>query len=90
MLEKFLGKVNQDPSDSKSNRLHVNIFWFCFHSFEIYSIDSSKMINNFPEVSNFNQVVFKLNQFICNQLPIPPRPEQNTLFPSISYKIRIT
>ena len=26
---KFLGIVGQDPSDSKSNRLHVDIFWFC-------------------------------------------------------------
>ena len=22
--------VGQDPSDSKSSRLHVDIFWFCF------------------------------------------------------------
>jgi hypothetical protein len=29
---KFLGiyTVGQDPSDSKSNRLHVDIFRFCF------------------------------------------------------------
>ena len=42
---KFLGIVGQDPSeDSSSNQLHVDIFRFCFHSFEVYSIDSSKMI----------------------------------------------
>jgi hypothetical protein len=34
--------VSQDPSDSKSNRLQVDIFRFGFHSFEVYSfIDSS-------------------------------------------------
>jgi hypothetical protein len=34
--------VGQDPSDSESNRLHVDIFWFCFHYVEVYfSIDSS-------------------------------------------------
>ena len=27
---KFLGIVGQNPSDSKSNRLHVDIFRFCF------------------------------------------------------------
>ena len=59
-------RVGQDPSDSESNRLHVDIFRFCFHSFEVYSIDSSKMIGNFPEVSNFNRLFLKLNRFICN------------------------
>jgi len=57
----FLGLVDHDHSDSKSSR-------FCFHSFEVYSsIDSSNMIGNSPEVSNFNQWLFlKLNRFICN------------------------
>ena len=27
---KFLGRVGQDPSDSKSNRLNVDIFQFCY------------------------------------------------------------
>ena len=43
--------VGQDPSDSKSSRLHVDIvFRYCFHSLEeVYSsIDSSKMIGNSP------------------------------------------
>ena len=40
---KFLGIVGQDPSDSESNRWHMcDIFRLCFHSFEVYSIDSSK------------------------------------------------
>ena len=46
MPGKFLGIVGQDPSDSKSNRLHVDIFRFCFHSFEVYSIDFSRMISD--------------------------------------------
>ena len=58
--------VGQDPSDSKSSRFHVDIFRFCFHSFEAYSIDSSKMIGNSHEFSNFNWLFLKLNWFICN------------------------
>ena len=53
-------RVGQDPSDSKSNRLHVHIFRFwCFHAFEVYSIDSSKMTGKLPDVLDFNR-------FICN------------------------
>ena len=61
-------RVGQDPGDSKSSGLHVEIiFQFCFHSFEVYSlIDSSKMIGNSPQVSNFNRLFLILNQFICN------------------------
>ena len=66
MPGKFLGIVNQDPSDSKSNRLHIDIFRCYFYSFKIYYIDSSKMIGNSPEVSNFNRVFLKLSRFICN------------------------
>ena len=60
---KFWGIVGQDPGDSKSNRLLVEIFQFCFHSFEVYSIDTSKMIGNSPEVSNFNRLFLRLNRF---------------------------
>ena len=64
----FLGIVGEDPSDSKSNWLHVDIFRFCSHSFdEVYSsTDSSKMIGNSPEFSNSTRLFLKLNQFICN------------------------
>ena len=73
---KFLGIVGQDPSDSKSSRLHVDIiFRFCFHSFGVYSsIDSSKLTSNSPEVSNFNRLVLKLNRSICNEPPVLPEP----------------
>ena len=57
---KFLGTVGQDPSDIKSNRLHVAIFWFCFIHLRYLTIDS------YPEISNFNQLFLKLNRFICN------------------------
>ena len=62
---KFLAIVGQDPSDSKSSRLHVDIFRFCFHSCEVCSTDSAEMIDNSPEVSNFNRLCLKLNPFIC-------------------------
>jgi hypothetical protein len=58
--------VGQDPCDSKSSPLHVDIFRFSFHSFEAYSRDSSKMMGNFREVLNFNRLFLKLNRFICN------------------------
>ena len=55
---KFLGIDGQDPSDSISSRLHVDIFCVLISSFEVYSIDSSKRIGNFPEVLNFNRSFF--------------------------------
>ena len=59
---------------SISNQLHVPLFRVFLYSFEVYSfIDSSKMINNSPEVSNFNRLFLKLNQFICNQQPVEKR-----------------
>ena len=59
VLGKFLVRVGQDPSDSKSSWLHVDIFQFCFMHLG-YTMDSSKMINNPPEVSSFNQLCLKL------------------------------
>ena len=47
--------VGQDPSDSKSNRLHVDIFRFHFRSVEVYSPCSSKMVGNSLEALKFNQ-----------------------------------
>ena len=69
---KFLGIVGKDPSDSKCNQLHVDIFRVCFHSFEVYSIDSPNITGNSPEVLNFNRLFLKLNRFICNQPPVLP------------------
>ena len=54
----FLSIVSQDLSDFKSNQFHVDIFWFCFHSFEVYSsIDYLKMIGNSLEVPNFSHLL---------------------------------
>jgi hypothetical protein len=65
MPGKVLGIDGQDLSDSRSSRLHVDIFRFSFYSFEVYSrIDSSKMIENSPAVSNLNGLFLKLNRFI--------------------------
>ena len=36
------------------------------YKIEIYSIDSSKRIDNFAQVLNFNWLFLKLNQFIYN------------------------
>ena len=36
------------------------------HARYIPSIDSSNMIGNSPEFSNFNRLFLKLNRFICN------------------------
>ena len=70
VFEENLSITNQDPSDSKSNRLHVDIFRVFLHEFEVYSIDPSKMTNKFREVLIFNwwasYFFLELNQFICN------------------------
>ena len=58
--------VGQDPSYSKSNRLHVDIssaFDAFIHFKYFLNIDSSKMIPNSHEVSNFNQLFLKLSRF---------------------------
>lgn len=56
---RLLGIISWDPSVTKSNRSHVDIFqWFFFlHQFEVYSLKSSKTIRN---------VSLKLNRFISS------------------------
>ena len=65
---KFLGTIiGWDPSVCKSKRLHVDIDPSVFlYWFEVYSINSSKVIGNSPEVLNLNRLFLKLNRFICN------------------------
>ena len=46
--------TGQNPNVSKSNQLQVGV----------YSINSSKMMGNSPEVLNLNELFLKLNQFI--------------------------
>lgn len=49
----FLGINGEDPSPSKSHRLHVEIFFRVFrHSFKVYSLDSSHTMGKcFPKSS---------------------------------------
>ena len=63
---RFLGITGWNPSDYKSNRLHVHILRFSFVKLGVYYIDSSKMIGNFLVDFNFNWLFLKLNRFICN------------------------
>ena len=58
--------IAENLSVSNSNRLHVVIFQFLLYSFELYSIDFSKMMGNFIEVLNFSRLFLKLSRFICN------------------------
>ena len=39
---------------------------FFFINVKVYSIYSSKMAGKFPQVSIFNWLFLKLNQFVCN------------------------
>ena len=57
MPGKPLSIVSQDPSDSKSNRLHVDIFRFFSYSFEVYSIDSSQLVGDSPESLQLQPVI---------------------------------
>ena len=50
----------------ESNRLHVDILWVFLYEDGVYFINSSKMIGNFPAVSNFNRLFLKINRFICS------------------------
>ena len=60
MSGEILGVIGQNPSASKSNRLNVVNLRVGFYWFEVNCIDTSRMIGNFPKVSNFNQLFFKL------------------------------
>ena len=47
--------ISQGPSLFKSNHLHVDIFQSFLYEFEVYSLNFSKMIGNFPKIMNFNR-----------------------------------
>ena len=74
MSGESLGLIDQNPSVSKSKKLHVVIGQFSFndlgyilHNPLKYTwLIGKKMRSNFPEVLNFNQLFLKLNQFMCN------------------------
>ena len=48
------------------------IFHLFLKKIEVYLTYSSKMIGNFPEVLNFNQLFLVLNWFICNKRSVSP------------------
>ena len=63
---RFLGIIGWDPSVCKSNRLHVDILQFSCIKLGYILYIFLKWLVVFPEVSNFNWLVLKLNRFICN------------------------
>ena len=52
-------KISTDYAHKNARSL-VDIFRSCIHSFEVYLVDSSKMIRNYDEDSNFNRFFLKL------------------------------
>ena len=66
--------VGQNPNVSKSSRLEVIIFQFLNLLIQgIFYICPAKLIGEFLEVVNFNQLFLKLNQFIYNFIVGYPR-----------------
>lgn len=57
--------IGQDLSVSKANWLQVDIFQNFLYRIEVYSVNSSRMMGNIPEV-------FNLNGVICNQRLVLP------------------
>lgn len=52
----------QGPNDSESSWLHVNVFSYLLIKFGVYSLNSFfKMVDNFPEILNFNQLFVRLH-----------------------------
>ena len=56
-LRRILSIIGQNPSVSKSNRIHVVAFWFFLYKFEVHFIGSSEPIDNFPEVLKHRLVI---------------------------------
>ena len=55
-----LGIIGEDPSASKSVRLHVSDLLIFLYQFEVYSIDLSNMMGFFSEVLNWKRLFLKL------------------------------
>jgi len=66
---RFLSIIGCSPSVSKSNRLHVNDLRVIFCWIGIYSLNSSKAMGDFVEVTlNFSWLLLKLYGFTCNHI----------------------
>ena len=64
MLGEVLDIIGRDPSVFKSNRCFtLRSFGFSFNVYEVYSINSSEILANFPKVSTSNKSYLKLHQF---------------------------
>ena len=61
-----IGIIGQNFSVPKFNWLHVVIFRVFFINLRYMFIHSSTRFGDFSAVLNFNQLFFKLSQFICN------------------------
>jgi hypothetical protein len=65
-LGRILSVIGQNPSVSKSNRLHVVTFWHFFN--KQYSVFSFESIGNFLEVFNLEPIVSQ-TQPVTNSPP---------------------
>ena len=67
-LGRFLGMKSQNPSVSKSHRLHVVIFLVFLEKFEVHSTGSFEIIGYFTRVLTLSQLFLSINWFICNYI----------------------
>ena len=63
-------KLGQTSSVSKSNWLRVVVLRFLLYWVRVYSIDSSKMMGNCHEVSNFQPVISQTPLVIVTKQPV--------------------
>ena len=68
----FMGAISRCPCVFPSPTSYLLMIFGSLYEIGVYSINSSKMMGNFPEVLNFNWLFLKLNQFICNEQPVLP------------------
>ena len=57
--------------DNRSLPVHPVTCWhlsIILHKIGIYSIHSSNIVGHFHDVLDFNQLILKLNQFICDYI----------------------
>ena len=55
IVSRLLGINGQDPSVSKSTGYMLTSLGFSFNKFKVYFLDSFRLVDNFPEVINFNR-----------------------------------
>jgi hypothetical protein len=76
--QKIMSIIGRYPHVSKSNLLHVNIFWFFFVKIGEYSMESSQSISDFPEVLNLNKdFLFFFFSFLFSSGQLSPFIDEN-------------